>query len=116
MSFEPRFLTGNYENDYPSIVELFETMAAGLRDGNLALDAGVLLAKLNMVEVTDPGATTVALTASAKAVPHGLGSAPLVWIPMLQGDARVWEAERRDSQNLYLQASTTVSIRLVVGA
>lgn len=109
MSFEPRYLTGKYENDFLPIVELFEELARGLQDSHIRGSAAISASKLRSQDLGE-----FDLTTSERPIPHTLGVEPLLVHVRPYSNFQVWESTRGNSGRIYLTASTTGRARVWV--
>lgn len=110
MARQPRTLSGDYANDHAALQEVLDDLSRGVDDGYVRESAGIRLSKLRYADL---GLLTIGTTKTP--VRHGLPGVPLLihWLP--QSDVRVWESGARDRDNVYLTASSSAKVRLVVG-
>jgi hypothetical protein len=92
-----------------AVNDVVDHLNTGLRDADIAVDAGILFSKLRYFSAHD-----IAVSATEKAVPHGLGRVPVHVIPTALSNINVWRSKRSDKTHVYLTASGTGTADVLV--
>jgi hypothetical protein len=91
--------------------DVIDHLNGGIKNGDVATGAGIFFTKLRYFSSAD-----VAVGATEKAVPHGLGVVPLFVIPTPSSNVNVWRSRRSDKTHVYLTASGTGTSDVLVVA